>query len=34
MMNGGQAAANQVRDREKEMKQKFLGMDSAVEDIL
>ncbi len=34
MMNGGLATANQVRDREKGLKQKFLGIESAVEDIL
>jgi hypothetical protein len=34
MMNSGPATANQVRDREKELKQKLLGMESAVEDIL
>jgi hypothetical protein len=29
-MNGGPATANQVRDREKSLKQKLLGMESAV----
>ncbi len=32
-MNGGPATANQVRDREKDLKQKFLEMESAIEDI-
>ncbi len=33
-MNGGPATANEVRNREKGPKQKFLGMESAIEDIL
>ncbi len=33
-MNGGLATANQVRDMKKRLKQKLLGMESAVEDIL
>ncbi len=34
MMNGGPATANQVRDREKGLKQKLLEMESAIQDIL
>jgi hypothetical protein len=30
MINGGPATANQVRDREKGLKQKFLEMESAI----
>jgi hypothetical protein len=30
MMNGGPATANQVRDREKELKQKLLETESAI----
>jgi hypothetical protein len=30
MVNGRPATANQVRDREKELKQKLLGMESAI----
>jgi hypothetical protein len=29
-MNGGPPTANQVRDREKELKQKLLGMENAI----
>ncbi len=29
LINGGPATANQVRDREKDLKQKLLKMDSA-----
>jgi hypothetical protein len=29
-MNGGPATANQVRDREKDLKQKLLEMESAI----
>ncbi len=32
-MNGGPATANQVRDREKGLKQKLLEMESAIQDI-
>ncbi len=34
MINGGPATDNQVRDREKELKQKLLEMKSSIQDIL
>ncbi len=34
MMCGGLATANQVRDRKKELKQKFLLMESKIKNIL